>query len=226
MTPANTYNKTFIRMMGVFMFGMFAFSTASAHAINYAMEEAAGYQAAWFYLALGFQHIVPDGLDHILFISALCLGNTKLRQVLWQATAFTLAHSVTLALAMKQIIAVDEGLIEPVIALSIAFVAVENLLMKRWNPWRILIVFLFGLVHGLGFASSLNETGLPRNRFLTSIVSFNAGVELGQVLVIGFVYFLLVRPFTKKDVFKKFVLYPMSISIGCIALYWTFIRLM
>ena len=197
----------------------------SAHAINYVMERMPASDVAWFYLKLGFSHIVPDGFDHILFITALCLVNTKLKPIVWQATAFTVAHSITLGLSMKNIVVLDDGIVEPIIALSIAFVAIENLLVKEWNPWRLAIVFAFGLIHGLGFASSLSEIGLPRNQFLISIVAFNVGVEIGQVAVVAAVFLLLILPFKDKTWYRKFVLYPASMLIAIVALYWSFQRI-
>ena len=184
--------------------GILFFKDLSAHAINYALEKAPATDVAWFYLKLGVEHIIPDGLDHILFIMGLCLINTKWKSILWQATAFTVAHSITLALSMKNIISLPGGVVEPIIALSIAFVAIENILLAELKPWRIFVVFIFGLIHGLGFASALNETGLPRNQFYTSIVSFNAGVELGQVAIIGSVFLFLVLPFRRKASYRLF----------------------
>lgn len=198
----------------------------SAHAINYALEKVPVTDVAWFYLKLGVKHIIPDGVDHILFITGLCLINTKWKSILWQATAFTIAHSITLALSMKNIISLPSGIVEPIIALSIAFVAIENILLAELKPWRILIVFVFGLIHGLGFASSLNETGLPRNQFYTSIVAFNGGVELGQIAIIMGVFLLLITPFRQKTWYRKVIVYPLSALIACIALYWTVERVL
>lgn len=206
----------------IFVFG----TDVSAHAINYAMERVPASEVAWFYLKLGFRHIVPDGLDHILFITALCLANNKLKTILWQATAFTLAHCITLVLSMRNVVTLPDGIVEPVIALSIAFVAIENLLLKEWNPWKVVIVFAFGLIHGLGFASSLSETGLPRNQFFTSIISFNAGVEIGQIAVVAGAFLFLILPFKDKSWYRKFVVYPASVLIGLVALYWTFQRIL
>ena len=115
--------------------------------------------------------------------------------------------------------------IEPIIALSIMFVAIENILFAELKPWRVGIVFIFGLIHGLGFASSLNEIGLPRNQFLTSILSFNVGVEAGQVLVIAAVFALLILPFGKKPWFKKAIIWPLSALIALIAAWWTVERI-
>lgn len=192
-----------------------------AHTINYALEKAPVNHVIWFYLKLGFTHIIPEGFDHILFVVGLCLLSNRVKVILWQATAFTIAHSITLALSMKNIIVAPSAVVEPIIALSILFVAVENLLLTELKPWRIVLVFMFGLIHGMGFASSLNEIGLPRNKFATSILSFNVGVELGQIVVIFLVFVLLVIPFGKKAHYRKRVVFPLSILIASVALYWT-----
>lgn len=196
-----------------------------AHTINLALEKAPTQDVIWFYLKLGIEHIVPFGIDHILFVVALCLLNNKLKTILWQATAFTVAHSITLALSMKGVVSLPSEIVEPLIALSIVFVAVENILSSELKAWRIGIVFMFGLIHGLGFAAALNEIGLPRNKFFTSIISFNAGVEIGQILVILTVFALLILPLGKKPWYKKRIVYPISILIALIALYWTVERI-
>lgn len=197
---------------------------AQAHTINYVLEKAPTEDVIWFYLKLGFTHIIPEGFDHILFVTGLCLLSNKIKVILWQATAFTVAHSITLALSMKNVIVAPSSIVEPIIALSILFVAVENLLLSELKPWRIVLVFLFGLIHGLGFASSLNEIGLPRNKFITSIISFNVGVEIGQIAVITAVFVLLVIPFGKSPNYRKRIVFPLSIIIALIALYWTIER--
>ena len=197
---------------------------AQAHTINYVLEKAPTEDVIWFYLKLGFLHIIPEGFDHILFVTGLCLLSNKIKVILWQATAFTVAHSITLALSMKNVIVAPSSIVEPIIALSILFVAVENLLLSELKPWRIVLVFLFGLIHGLGFASSLNEIGLPRNKFITSIISFNVGVEIGQIAVITAVFVLLVIPFGKSPNYRKRIVFPLSVIIALIALYWTIER--
>ncbi|HEX2683247.1 MAG TPA: HupE/UreJ family protein, partial [Ferruginibacter sp.] len=203
---------------------MLCAANSFAHTINYQLERAPAHEVVSFYLKLGIRHIIPDGLDHILFVVGLCLLSTRPKSILWQATAFTVAHTITLALSMKNIIVAPPAIVEPIIALSIMFVAIENMLFSELKPWRIAIVFMFGLIHGLGFASSLNEIGLPRNKFLTSILSFNVGVEIGQVIVIAAVFALLIIPFGKKPWFKKFIVLPLSAIIALIAAYWTFQR--
>ena len=195
------------------------------HTINYVLEKAPVNDVVWYYFKLGISHIVPYGLDHILFVVSLCLLSTKFKTILWQATAFTVAHTITLALSMKGIIKLPSEVVEPLIALSIMFVAIENILSSQLKMWRIGIVFLFGLVHGMGFASALNEIGLPRNQFFTSVFSFNAGVEIGQISVISMVFLLIVIPLGKMTWYKKGIVYPVSAVIALIAAYWTIQRM-
>ena len=195
------------------------------HTVNYAMEKAQGGDVAWFYFKMGVQHIVPLGYDHILFVVSLCLLNAKFKTILWQATAFTVAHTNTLALSMKGVINLPSEIVEPLIALSIMFVAVENILLRELKLWRIVIVFLFGLMHGMGFAGVLNEIGLPRNQFLTSIFSFNVGVEIGQIGVIAFVFLSLLLPFRKKNWYNARIVHPLSAAIALVALFWAFQRI-
>ena len=148
---------------------------ALAHPVNLAMEKAPPHEVFWFYMKMGITHIIPEGLDHILFVVSLCLLSNKIKTILWQATAFTVAHSITLALAAKNIIVAPSQLVEPIISLSIMFVAIENIIISELKPWRVLIVFFFGLIHGLGFASALSNVGLPRIQFYTSVIAFNVG---------------------------------------------------
>ncbi|HRI22425.1 MAG TPA: HupE/UreJ family protein [Panacibacter sp.] len=197
-----------------------------AHPINITMERAPTQDVVWFYFKMGVTHIIPLGLDHILFVTSLCLLSNKISIILWQASAFTVAHTITLALSMQNMIAAPSQLVEPLIALSIVFVAVENILLSELKPWRILIVFFFGLVHGMGFASALSEVGLPRNNFFTSVLAFNAGVEVGQIAVIMLVFGLLIVPFGKRPGFKKQFVYPLSVIIALIASYWTVERVL
>jgi hypothetical protein len=186
------------------LFFLFAHATdIFAHTINYALEKAPTQHVILYYLKLGFTHIIPEGYDHILFIIGLCLLSNKIKIILWQATAFTVAHSITLALSMKNIIVAPSAIVEPIISLSILFVAVENLLLTELKPWRIMLVFMFGLIHGMGFASSLNEIGLPRNNFFASILSFNAGVELGQITIILGVFLLILLPLSKINHYRS-----------------------
>ena len=212
--------KIFFLLAGALLVSSYLF----AHTINYALEKSPTHEVVSYYLKLGFQHIIPNGFDHILFVAGLCLLSTKVKTILWQATAFTVAHSITLALSMKNIIVAPPTVVEPIIALSIMFVAIENLLLKELKPWRIAIVFLFGLIHGMGFASSLNEIGLPPGKFYTSILSFNIGVELGQIAVIAAMFSLIIIPLRQKIWYRKATVYPLSVLIAMVACYWTIER--
>ena len=196
-----------------------------AHNINYALSRSPPHEVVWYYLTLGFKHIIPEGFDHILFVAGLCLMSKNIKTIIWQATAFTVAHCITLLLSMKNLLVAPGAVVEPVIALSILFIAVENVILSELKPWRIAIVFLFGLVHGMGFASALNEIGLPPGKFIMSILSFNLGVELGQISVIMAIFLLIILPFRNKTYYKKLITAPLSILIALIAAYWTIQRI-
>jgi len=215
------YKLTFFLLILI----LFVSSPLFAHTINYSLEKEPAGTILVYYLKLGFHHIVPGGIDHILFVSSLCLLSNKLKTILWQATAFTVAHSVTLALSMKNIIVVPSAITEPIIAMSIVFVVIENILFSELKAWRILIVFMFGLIHGMGFASALNEIGLPPNKFYTSIIAFNGGVELGQATIIVIIFSSLVAAWGKKPWYRARIVYPLSAVIALIAGYWTIARL-
>lgn len=196
-----------------------------AHSINYALQDAPQGDVIWYYLKLGFQHIIPAGADHILFVIGLCLLSTKVKTILWQATAFTVAHSITLALSMKNIVMAPSAVVEPIISLSIMFVAVENMMVSSLKPWRIALVFMFGLIHGMGFASALNEIGLPPGKFFTSILAFNAGVELGQIAVIVAMFTLVINRLKDKTWYRRNIVLGLSALIAAIAFYWTIERI-
>jgi len=177
------------------------------------------------YIAIGFEHIVPKGLDHILFILGLFLLSTHWRPLLWQVTMFTVAHTITLGLAMNNIVELPANVVEPLIALSIAYVGVENVLAKELHKSRLILVFLFGLLHGLGFASVLSDFGMPKDDFATALISFNVGVELGQLAVISMAFVLLRLCFKNQDKYRQFIVLPGSIFISIIASYWFLERL-
>jgi hypothetical protein len=207
------------------LFCVLATLPLSAHVIVGELEKMSKTEAALLYLKLGYQHIIPLGFDHILFILSLFLLSPKLKPVLWQATAFTVAHSVTLGLAMYHIITPPANIVEPVIALSILFVALENIFSRGFKTSRVGIVFLFGLVHGMGFANALGTLGLPQNAYLSSLIMFNAGVELGQVTIILMAFVILGKWFSNKVYYRKAFVIPISICIAITACYWTVERL-
>jgi hydrogenase/urease accessory protein HupE len=177
------------------------------------------------YIVLGFEHILPLGLDHILFVLGLFLLSIKLRPLLWQVSAFTLAHTLTLGLSVYGLISLPTSIVEPLIALSIAYVGLENCLSSELKPWRVVLVFAFGLLHGLGFAGVLSEIGLPEGEFLTALISFNVGVEFGQLAVIGSALFA-VGWFRQRNWYRSVVVIPGSLLIAAAGLYWTWERVL
>ena len=177
------------------------------------------------YIVIGFEHILPKGTDHILFILGIFLLSTRLKPLLWQVTMFTVAHTLTLALSMKGVISLPENIVEPLIALSIAYIGIENIFAHSLHKSRLVLVFLFGLLHGLGFAGVLSEFGMPANAFATALISFNVGVELGQIAVIVIAYLLVGVWFRDKPWYRQRVIVPASLVISLIGLYWTYDRI-
>jgi len=171
------------------------------------------------WIAVGFQHIVPKGLDHILFILGLFFLAGGWRKLLLQITGFTVAHSLTLGLSMYGIVSVPAAVVEPLIALSIVYVAVDNLYASKLARWRIMVVCGFGLLHGLGFAAVLSEIGLPQEQFLLDLALFNIGVELGQITVIA-VALLSVGWFKRQAWYESIIAYPATIAIGGTGAFW------
>ena len=176
------------------------------------------------FISIGFEHILPKGLDHILFVVALFFLSTHWKPLLWQVTAFTIAHSLTLGLAMAGVFKLSPGIVEPLIALSIAAVAIVNLFRTSVSPWRWIGVFCFGLVHGLGFAGVLGEMTLPEGRFTASLICFNVGVELGQLAVIAIAY-AAVFGVMNKPWYSRYVRSPACYLLAATGLYWTIERI-
>lgn len=204
---------------------VFASMDCSAHVVFNEYDLMTGDEAGWHFLWQGYQHILPLGFDHILFVLSLYLLSPKLKTILWQATAFTVAHSITLGLAMYGVIRPPSAVIEPLIAISIVVVALENIFSPRLRASRIGIVFLFGLVHGLGFAGALSGLGLPDKHFLTTLITFNVGVELGQISVILLAYVLFGRWFSGKEYYHRRVVVPLSVVVVAVAGFWTVERI-
>ena len=203
-----------------------ALATANAHVIVGELEKLSAARQAIFYLGLGYQHIIPMGMDHIFFVLTLFLLKPQLKPILWQSSAFTVAHSITLGLAMYHLIIPPAAIIEPLIALSIVFLGLQNIFSAKLQKSRIGLVFLFGLVHGLGFASSLSRLGLPQDKKLTCLFLFNVGVELGQLTIILLAWYLVGRTFGAKSIYRKRIVIPASVCIVAIAGYWTIQRIL
>ena len=177
------------------------------------------------YLILGFTHIVPHGFDHILFVFGLFLLSARVKPVLLQVTSFTVAHSITLGLTIYGVVSVSPRIVEPAIALSIAYVAIENLTTSKLKPWRVAIVFAFGLLHGMGFAGVLKDLGLPSNQFLTALITFNIGVEAGQLAVIAAAWLLVVWWAHARPWYRQRFVMPASALIAAAGIFWTVQRI-
>jgi hydrogenase/urease accessory protein HupE len=176
------------------------------------------------YLWLGFTHILPKGLDHILFVIGIYLLSTRLRPILIQVTTFTVAHTITLGLTIFGVLSLPASIVEPMIALSIAYVAIENLVTSELKPWRVALVFGFGLLHGMGFAGVLSELGLPATERVTALLSFNLGVEGGQLTVIAMLA-LTLGWLRNREWYRSRVVIPLSLGIAAVGLYWTITRI-
>lgn len=200
--------------------------TSGGYSDPYPIVMTPDYQAAlavtWTFLVLGFKHILPLGWDHIAFVVCLFLLSSRLKPLLWQVTAFTVAHSITLSLAVLGVVSLSQDaigrIVEPLIAASIAFVAIENLFTDKLKPWRPIVVFAFGLLHGLGFASVLLELGVPKDRYINALASFNGGVELGQISIIGLALLVAGR-FRKRTWYRHRIVVPASAAIAVLGVF-------
>jgi hypothetical protein len=146
--------------------------------------------------------------------------------VIIQCSVFTLAHSLSLAFVAYGFKIPNTNYIELFIALSILFTSIENIIQTRENPYRLLILFGFGIIHGMGFANVLKEIGITKDQFFTTLISFNIGVELGQIVILLTAYFLISKWFAHKNWYKERVVYPISSLLSCIALYWIIERIL
>ena len=179
----------------------------------------------------GVGHILPGGLDHILFVLALFLSSTTLRSLVIQISVFTVAHTITLGLAAAGVFSPPSDIVEPLIALSIALVAIENLFVKKPPRWRPIVIFLFGLLHGLGFAGFFGELGLPEGQFWSALIGFNVGVEMGQLSVVVLAVAAVSvwrrrRNIEYADaVYRRFVVLPGSLLIGTTGAWWAMERI-
>ncbi|MEO8513481.1 MAG: HupE/UreJ family protein [Ignavibacteria bacterium] len=196
-----------------------------SHPMDMNLEKISTSEVSWVYLKLGFTHILPLGIDHILFVLGLFLLSPKLKPLLQQITCFTIAHTITLGLAVYNIVSLPSYIVEPIIAASIIYVALENLRTQKLNKWRLVIVFLFGLIHGMGFAGALKELGLPKSQFLNALLTFNLGVELGQVTVVLTAFLAVGLWFKSREWYHKRIVIPASLIIAVIAAYWTVERI-
>ncbi|MDP4658819.1 MAG: HupE/UreJ family protein [Opitutales bacterium] len=176
------------------------------------------------YLKQGFEHILPEGLDHILFVLGLFLLCRAWKPILIQVTIFTAAHTITLALATLGYVSADQRIVEAVIAASITIVALENIFRPTYGKFRLLMVFGFGLIHGLGFAQRLIDERIPEGSLGSALLGFNVGVELGQLAIIGLA---VAATFWLKDEekYRRWVVIPASALIALAGIIWAIERL-
>ena len=178
------------------------------------------------YFILGIQHIIPKGLDHILFIVGLFFFSVTLRPLLIQVTMFTIAHSITLIFVSVSYINVNPLIVEPIIALSIAYVGIENIFKQYVKEYlRYIIIFFFGLLHGLGFALVLSDIGYQSSKLIVNLISFNLGIEAAQIFIILFLYILLGIKFSDKKYYRYIFQVPVSLFIALVGIYWFFDRI-
>ncbi len=177
------------------------------------------------FTSIGFDHVIPLGWDHILFIIGMALSSLLWRRLLLLVTTFTVAHTITLGLAMYGMVEISAKIVEPLIAFSIAYVAIENLITHQSIKRKSISVFIFGLIHGLGFATMLKEFEMAPDSFLTTLIGFNVGVELAQiVIVLGVAGMLLILRRLKLN-YRQLAVIPVSILIALIGFWWGVERL-
>ena len=196
----------------------------SAGTVSAQHDDHGGWNTFVGFLRYGFTHVLPEGLDHILFVLGLFLLSRSWKPVLTQVTAFTLAHSLTLGLAAAGMIKISASIVEPIIALSIVAIALENIFHPEYTRWRLVIVLIFGSIHGLGFASGLAEKPIPQDSFLLALTGFNVGVEGAQLAVIALAY---AATFWIKDEqeYRRWIVIPASALIALAGLFWAIQRL-
>ena len=175
------------------------------------------------FVGLGISHILPGGLDHILFILGLFFLTRQFEALLLQITLFTMAHSLTLALSLYGLVDAPTNLVEIAIALSIAFVAADNLYQSRLHRWRPWIVFGSGLIHGLGFAHTFSDHQVGAEDFLPALFSFNVGIEIGQLAVVGLA-FACVAAWWRSQFYMRRIARPASAFIGIAGVLWVIER--
>ncbi len=204
--------------------------TASSPLLDALGQQRGFFETAGLYVTIGVGHILPDGADHILFVLAIFLASTRVKALVWQISAFTVAHTATLGLAAAGIITPAASVVEPLIAFTIAFVAIENLVFKDMTKWRPVVVFGFGLIHGLGFAGFFGDLGLPPGQFWSALIGFNVGVEIGQlsvVLVAALLGTWIRRQLSDPDGtgrYRQLLARPASLLIGLTGLWWGITR--
>lgn len=184
------------------------------------IDQRSGWERFLDFVIIGFTHIVPLGMDHILFVLGIFLLSAQWGPLLRQVTAFTIAHSITLALSIYDVVSLPPQIVEPLIAASIIYVGVENLFTRHLQKWRPVVVFGFGLLHGLGFAGVLAEIGLPPEAFMSGLLAFNIGVELGQVTVLAIAFLAVGMWGRNRNWYRPWVVVPGSLGVSVMGGWW------
>lgn len=174
------------------------------------------------YLRMGFSHVIPMGADHILFMMCLVLQNKKLSSIVYKSLIFTLSHSLALLLAVEFHLP-NYSLTEPLIALTIFISAIGILFNQTHSKLNVVLIFGFGIIHGLGFANAFMEAGIES--LVLTVLSFNVGVELAQVCILLAGFILFHAWLGKWQRYKKWIENPACTLIACISIYWFIMRL-
>ena len=178
------------------------------------------------FFVLGVEHIIPKGLDHILFIFGLFLFSSSLKKLITQITIFTIAHSITLIFVSLSLMKINPQIVEPIIALSIVYVGIENIFKNYVKEYlRYVVILFFGLLHGLGFALVLSDIGYRSTDLFINLISFNIGIEVAQISLVLVLYLFIALNFAKSKNYRIFFQVPSSILISSIGLYWFFERI-
>jgi hydrogenase/urease accessory protein HupE len=178
------------------------------------------------FLKIGIHHIL-SGLDHILFVLSLLLVFASVREIMKLTITFTLAHSITLILAGTGILVLSSRIVEPIIALSISFVALTSVFFghKKWigdMKAKLAMVFAFGLFHGLGFAGLLQEIHVPEEKFVSSLFAFNIGIEVGQLVIVCIALPLIFLG--RKKLWYSYIVKTVAVLIGALGIFWAIQR--
>lgn len=181
-------------------------------------------QVISYFLELGFTHVLLFGLDHILFVLGIFLLSTKFKSLLAQITVFTIAHSSAIALALFEVVSLPASIVEPVITVSIMTIAIKNIFSKQIGITRWMVIFGFGLIHGLSFGSALMEAGLPPGQMLTALLSFNLGVELAQISAV-MIFIAFNFCLCNKAWFNRYASLTLNLLLVCIGLLWAMERI-
>ena len=198
-------------------------SGSDEHESKEAVYEIPGPSTFLSFFRQGFVHVLPLGLDHILFVLGIFLLSRKFRPLILQVSVFTVAHTITLGLATLDLVSAPSNVVEPIIAASIAVVALENIFFPNYRHSRLFIVFFFGLIHGLGFAGALSAFDLDPTSLVIGLLGFNVGVEFGQLAVIAIVFVLSI--WIKDEAkYRKLAVIPCSILIAVMGIFWTIER--